>query len=185
MVRCRRIAVLATLTLLAAAAPKPPAVGDAAPDFRLTALGGDEVKLAELTNAGPVVLVVLRGYPGYQCPYCTKQVADFLAHAAAFKAAGASVAFVYPGPAANLTAHAKEFAADRTFPANFHLLLDPAYAFTTAYRLRWDQPHETAYPSTFVIDGHGKVTFANVGHGHGGRTSAADTVKAVGGHGGK
>lgn len=30
-----------------------------------------------MTEGGPVVLVVLRGYPGYQCPICTKQLAEF------------------------------------------------------------------------------------------------------------
>jgi len=41
------------------------------------------VSLANLNHQGPVVLIVLRGYPGYQCPYCTRQVHDFPTSASA------------------------------------------------------------------------------------------------------
>lgn len=44
----------------------PPAAGDTAPDFALQSVTGQTVRLTELTAAGPVLLVVLRGNPGYQ-----------------------------------------------------------------------------------------------------------------------
>lgn len=44
----------------------PPAVGDKAPEFTLRSVAGTEVRLSELVAQGPVALVVLRGYPGYQ-----------------------------------------------------------------------------------------------------------------------
>lgn len=50
-----------------------------------------------MTPKGPVVLVVLRGFPGYQCSFCNCQVEEFTSHASEF--AGASVLMVYPGPA--------------------------------------------------------------------------------------
>ena len=80
----------------------PPAEGAAAPNFSLKTLGGQTVELAALTSERPVVLLVLRGWPGYQCPLCTKQVHEFVAQAAAFKARGAQVLMVYPGPAEQL-----------------------------------------------------------------------------------
>ncbi len=52
------------LTLNAA----PPSVGDKAPDFTLKTLNDQTVRLSNLTASGKVVLVVLRGWPGYQCP---------------------------------------------------------------------------------------------------------------------
>lgn len=156
-----------------------PKVGDKAKDFELAALGGGAVKLSGLTDAGPVVLVVLRGYPGYQCPLCTKQFADFLGKADEFKKAGARVVFVYPGPADKLKEKAGEFVRGKDYPAHFQILLDPDYSFTTAYGLRWDAKNETAYPSTFVIDGRRTITFAQVSTTHGGRVAAADAVKAL------
>ncbi|MBA4067540.1 MAG: bacteriocin [Isosphaera sp.] len=163
----------------AAAADKPPAVGDEAKDFELAALGGEKVKLSKLAEKGPVALVVLRGYPGYQCPICSVQVKEFVDRADAFKKAGAQVVFVYPGPADGLKDKAGEFVKGKDYPAHFTFLLDPDYAFTTDYGLRWDAKNETAYPSTFVLDGKRKVTFAKVSTTHGGRAKADDVVKAL------
>src|SRR5258708_5456281 len=148
--------ILCTLSLGAgavAAGDKPPAVGDEAKDFELSALSGAKVKLSELTAGGPVVVVVLRGYPGYQCPICTRQFGEFLGKADRFKTATAKVVFVYPGPSEKLKEHADEFVKGKDYPDHFQFLLDPDYTFTTAYGLRWDAKGETAYPSTFVING--------------------------------
>lgn len=156
-----------------------PKVGETAKDFELSALSGGEVKLSKLTANGPVVLVVLRGYPGYQCPLCTVQFSEFLTQAAEFKKANARVVFIYPGPSAQLKERANEFIKGKDYPDHFQLLLDPDYTFTNAYGLRWDKQGETAYPSTFVIDGKGKITFATVSKTHGGRAKATDALKAV------
>ena len=51
---------------------------------------------------------------------------------------------VYAGPPQNLGALATEFLANKNFPENFDMLLDPGYEFTNLYGLRWDAPHETA-----------------------------------------
>jgi peroxiredoxin len=125
-----------------------------------------------------VVLVVLRGWPGYQCPICDRQVNEFVTAKAAFAEAGAQLVFVYPGPAADLKARAAEFRSmkGREWPAEFRYALDPDYAFTDAYGLRWDAPRETAYPSTFIIDAKGVVRFAKVSRTHGDRAKAADVL---------
>jgi len=155
----------------AAALAAPPKLHEPAPDFALTSLTGKTVRLSEAKANGPVVLIVLRGYPGYQCPYCTRQVQDFVKHAPAF--AAATVLLVYPGPAADVEEMAREFAADKPLPPNFHLLLDPDYKMTETYGLRWNAKGETAYPSTFLIGKDGLVFFEKVSTSHGGRTSAA------------
>ena len=47
---------------------------------------------------------------------------------------------------------------------------------TNAYGLRWDAEHETAYPSTFILDKDGTVLFEKISHGHGDRLSAQDAL---------
>ncbi len=152
----------------------PPAVGEKAPDFVLKNLDGKAVRLSEKTAKGPVVLIVLRGFPGYQCPLCNRQVKEFAAKAAEF--AGKCVVLVYPGPGEHLNEKAAEFVIDKKLPANFDLVLDPDYAFTKQYGLRWDAPQETAYPSTFLIDSKGMVFFSKVSKTHGGRSTVAELV---------
>jgi peroxiredoxin len=174
---------LMPLFVLAAALPLvaavPPLVGEKAPDFVLSTPEGESVRFSELISKGPVVLVVLRGYPGYQCPYCNRQVQDFIQKSQGFADAGAHVVLVYPGPPQDLGARAKEFLVDKKLPANFDLLLDPGYTFTNLYGLRWNAAQETAYPSTFLVDQHGAVFFSKIVKEHGGRTTAAEILDAL------
>ncbi len=152
-----------------------PAVGDAATDFELSAVNGEltgDVKLSDVTKDGPVVLVVLRGYPGYQCGMCSRQVNELVGKAKAFAAKDAKVLMVYPGPAADLEMRADEFVKGNKLPAPFTLLTDPDYKFTNAYGLRWNAPSETAYPSTFIIGTDGKIKMVEISKSHGGRTSS-------------
>jgi thioredoxin-dependent peroxiredoxin len=155
----------------------PPQVGEMAPDFELKTLDDQTVRLSDLTSKSKVVLIELRGWPGYQCPLCTRQVHDYVRSAEKFK--DVQVLMVYPGPADELKAHATEFLKDKSWPKNFLFVLDPDYTFTKSYGLRWDAKSETAYPSTFIIDTSNKVRFAHVSHEHGDRVGAAAALKAL------
>ena len=184
--RCLIIAVLqlAAFSALAharnsRAADRPPVVGDIASDFSLEAVDGEKTRLLPLLKKGPVVLIVLRGFPGYQCPVCNVQVGQFLASAKKLQAQNANVVLVYPGPASGLKQHAQEFVRGKTLPENFYLLLDPDFEFTNAYHLRWDAKNETAYPSTFVITADGKIQFAKVSMTHGNRASVDEVLKVI------
>lgn len=157
----------------------PPKVGDKAADFTLESLGGEEVTLSKVTAKSPVLLVVLRGFPGYQCPICSRQVASLQGKQTAIAEAGARVLLVYPGPSADLKSKAKEFLASKVLPDHFTLLLDPNYKFTNAYHLRWNAKRETAYPSTFVIDQARKIRFAQISKTHGGRTKTETVLQEL------
>ncbi|MBS1826843.1 MAG: AhpC/TSA family protein [Acidobacteria bacterium] len=156
-----------------------PVVGESLPDFTLTSTRGKAVRLSELTAGSPVALIVLRGYPGYQCPLCQRQVHDFVKHAAAFEEAGVKLVFVYPGPPDALDTKATQFLQDKNFPDSFEMLLDPGYEFTNLFGLRWDAPKETAYPSTFLIEKGGTLYFQKVAKLHGGRTTAAEVLELL------
>jgi len=106
-------------------------------------------------------------------------VKELVDHAAAFSTAKARVLFVYPGPADIVQTKAEEFAVGKDIPAHFEMLLDPDYAFTNLYGLRWDAPKETSYPSTFVLDKTGKIVYAKVSTTHGGRAPAKEILSAL------
>ena len=50
----------------AAAPAAPPAVGEAARDFTLSRIDGKPITLSALAKEGPVVVLMLRGWVGYQ-----------------------------------------------------------------------------------------------------------------------
>jgi peroxiredoxin len=157
----------------------PIKVGERAPEFTLSTLDDTPLALSKERARGPVVLIVGRGWVGYQCPFCNRQFGDFVKHAAQFEQHGARVIWVYPGRTDDIRKRAEEFAAGRAFPPEFRFVLDPDFTLTIAYGVRWEAPNETAYPSTFVIDRTGIVRFADVSRTHGGRTTAAAALEAL------
>jgi peroxiredoxin len=157
-------------------------LGDTAKDVEFQpVLSEEKVKLSELTKDGPVVLVVLRGFPGYQCPICGRLVGEMRAKAEDFTKLGAKVVLVYPGPGplADLREKAKEFLEGTELPKPFLYMVDPEYAFTNAYELRWDAERETAYPSTFVLDMKRVVKFRKISQTHGDRAPTAEVLASL------
>lgn len=183
--RLRAVSVGAAVIFLSALgiAAQTPAVGRRAPDFTLKSPIGHSIRLSSQLHKGPLILIMLRGYPGYQCPYCQRQVHDFIAHANEFAKKNAKVLLIYPGPSSNLTEHANEFLeSESQLPANVTLVIDPDYTVTNLLGLRWNAPHETAYPSTFILDSKGKVLFEKISRGHGDRLSAEDALAQLSSH---
>jgi len=164
---------------LLVAADGPPAEGDTVSDFELPVLDGETVKLSNLAQEGPVVVVVLRGFPGYQCPLCRIQAAGFGTQAKKFADAGANVLMIYPGGVDDLAAKARQFLGGQKVPEGFTFALDPGYTFTNAWKLRWDAEKETAYPSTFIIGKDMTVQWAKVSEGHGGRSKPNEVLKVL------
>jgi peroxiredoxin len=188
--KVRRIGLMALGLLLAAGSVPARAqeskvldalkVGATVTDVELQPLESDEtIKLSELTAEGPVVLVVLRGWPGYQCPICFRQMGELLRQADTIQELGAKVVLVYPGPADNLSEHAKDFLKSTELPAPFLFVVDPDYALTNTYQLRWDEPRETAYPSTFVLDLDRVIKFRKISFSHGDRAKTDDVIEVL------
>jgi peroxiredoxin len=175
-VACLLLASVASISIAPAAQPN---IGERPPDFKLSTPEGRVVQLSKVMTEGTMVLVVLRGYPGYQCPYCNRQAQDFIANAQRFAELGAHVILVYPGPPQDLRGRAAEFLVGKQLPADFDLVLDPGYSFTNAYGLRWNAQNETAYPSTFLISRDGVIFFSKIVKEHGGRTTASEVIEAM------
>jgi peroxiredoxin len=178
----RRLFFLPAL-LLAVSLPSvaaTPGVGQRAPDFTLTALDGTSLSLNSYTSHGRVVLVLLRGYPGYQCPFSQQQFQSYQQAAAQFATLGTQVVFVYPGTASkSLADDAAQLLGGQTLPANMHLVLDPDYVFANQYGLRWDDPNQTVYPSTFLIDSTGIIFYAHTGRSSSDLTPPTDALLAL------
>lgn len=175
------LAILCVVLSFAAFSQPSPKVreGDQAINFKLKLIDGNNVELNKLNSKSSVVLIVLRGFPEYQCPVCSRQVGQFIAEAEKMEALGAKVLFVYPGPSGILQEKANEFAEDFTFPEHFHFALDPDYSMINKYGLRWDAPKETAYPSAFVLNKKGEVVYSKISSTHGGRASVEEVLAVL------
>ena len=159
-----------------------PKEGSKLEDFSGTTMNGGKFQLSKLVEKGSVVIVMLRGFPGYQCPVCSTQVAGYIAKAEEFeKQRNTPVVFIYPGKVNNLEKRAKEFTAplesEVDLPSNFIFVLDQNYKITNHLGLRWNEPEETAYPAAFVIDHGGYVQYAKVSDNHRGRATADDILE--------
>ena len=163
-----------------ATADEPPSKGDLVPDFKLPVVGEDRyVSLQELNQSGPIVLVVLRGFPGYQCPLCTQQVGTLRNRAKTLAEVTQKVVLIYPGPADGLETHAEEFMGSNTLPEPFLMVRDPEMKMIDSYGLRWVAPNETAYPATFVLDKHGRIAWSKISDSHAGRTNAQEIIEQL------
>jgi peroxiredoxin len=172
--------LVVVLAFLTNAQTQTPAKGQTAPDFTLSTLSGTPVRLSNQASKGTTVLVILRGYPGYQCPFCQKQAHDFIAHASDFAKKKASILLVYPGPPAELDRRAKEFLEKQAaLPDNITLVTDPDYQVTNLYGLRWNAPEETAYPSTFLLDTKRVVVYEKISRSHGDRATATEVLAEI------
>jgi peroxiredoxin Q/BCP len=175
--------LLFAVTTGSPATAQTPGKAQTAPDFTLSTINGTPVQLSAETNKGTTVLVILRGYPGYQCPFCQKQAHDFIAHASEFAKKKTTVLLVYPGPPGELDRRAKEFFSKQAaLPPNITLVTDPDYKVTNLYGVRWNAPEETAYPSTFLLDKNRTVLFEKISRSHGDRTTASEVVAQIPGN---
>ena len=175
----RRMTLAAILVGVIGRGPVPPKVGDRPLPFLVDSVKGPKIDLSKSIKKGPVVLVMLRGFPGYQCPLCTQQMGDLLKSSAELEATKAEVILIYPGPAADLKLRASEFLKDKNLPKNFRLGVDPDVALIGRYGLRWSAEGETSYPSTFVIGRNGIIKFAKISRDHGNRATAKEILDAL------
>lgn len=158
---------------------EPVAKGQRFPEMKLHTLDGDELDVASTWKEGPAVVVMLRGYPGYQCPLCTRQVAELLQQHKAFTRANATLLFIYPGNVQDLRAKAKEFANPWTLPKGVHLVVDSDYEATARLNLRWDAKGETAYPATILVDKQGVIQWSHVSRSHGDRVASKQILDQI------
>ena len=155
-------------------------VGKKSPNFELPVVDNDSfISLEDEYKKGPVVLIVLRGYPGYQCPLCNRQVGSLTNRAKALGKVASRVILVYPGPATMLQKHAEQFMGSRRLPEPLVLVRDEDMRMVEDWNLRWNAPRETAYPATFVIDKNGRVAWSMVSDSHAGRSTVEDIMKAL------
>ena len=166
-------------------------VGDQAIDGELTGWDGSEVKLSELWEEGPIVLMWYRG--GW-CPYCNIQLRAMQESLDEIEGAGARLVLLTP----ELPAKAKETA--KANKMDIVALYDEDNQMADEYGIMYDLP-ETIVPmyrdkiklseyngndkmqlplaATYVIDKSGEITYAFLDVDYKNRAEPAKIVEAV------
>ena len=159
---------------------KPLAVGAKAINFDLPVVGRDDyIELQDQYKQGPVLVIVLRGFPGYQCPLCSQQFSALVNRANTLTDKVHKVILVYPGEEERLMQQAKRFLGSRRLPEPLTLVADPGMKMVQQWGLRWNKPRETAYPATFLIKSNGRVAWSKVSDSHAGRSSVDEILREL------
>jgi peroxiredoxin len=155
-------------------------VGDRAIDFELPIVGGEGlISLSDEYKKGGVVVIVLRGYPGYHCPICTQQLGSLANRAQTLAQETHRVILVYPGEKTSLEKHAKQFMGSRRLRDPLVIVRDDGMEMVAQWGLRWNKRKETAYPAAYIIDRNGRVRWKKVSKTHAGRSSVQEILREL------
>jgi len=162
-----------------------PETGEKLPYARFLADTGDVVDLTQCAEGKRIVLVLLRGFPGYVCPYCTKQTAELVRAVDRLDALNAVVYVVYPGPSDKIRAFTKSVTRQLEerpdFSLPFRVLLDVDLAAVKAIGLVGD----LAVPATFVLADDGTVLYRHIGRNKADRADIGTVLDFLKGHAAK
>lgn len=166
-------------------------VGDDAIDATLTGWDGKRVKLSELWNDGPIVLMWYRG--GW-CPYCNLQLRAMQKELKAMEESGAKLVVLSP----ELPTYAKEtaeandvdfvtlFDKDSATAKNYGLVFQLPETILPLYRDRLklaerngSDAMELPLAATYVIDQRGVIRYAFLDADYKKRAEPAEVVDAV------
>ncbi len=148
-------------------------VGDKVPDFNLPNAAGEEVRLKELLDKGPVILNFYRG--GW-CPYCNLELNAYQKHLPDINELGASLVAISPQTPDNSLSTAEK--DDLKFQVlsdvgnkvanQFGLVFQVPSELQEIYnnfgitlpKFNGDESWELPMPGTYVIDKDGTVSYA-------------------------
>jgi peroxiredoxin Q/BCP len=130
-----------------------PAVGNAAPKFKLPASDGRTYDMKDFFGKSPVVIYF---YPKADTPGCTKEACGFRDAIATYKKLGVPVLGISPDPAKDVTKFAEKF------ELNFPLLADEDHAVCEKYgvwveKSMYGKTYMGAARTTFIVGADGKV----------------------------
>lgn len=157
-----------------------PDIGQRAPAFELPLAGQKQfLNLRDEYRDGPVVVIVLRGYPGYQCPLCKNQFNAVVNRSKALASETNRVVLVYPGNTDQLAKHAKRFLGSRKLPHPITVVYDDNMQMVKNWGLLWKARNQTAYPATFVVDQNGRIAWKKVSTSQAGRSTVEEILREL------
>jgi peroxiredoxin len=153
-----------------------PLIGTSLPRTRFLAADGAVVDVAALNREGrSVVLVLQRGFSGQICIYCAAQTAALADALPRFRARGAEVVVVFPGPSETIPAFIAAVQTLRTDPPPMPVCLDVDLGLVRGLRVE----DAVAKPTALVVSPAGRITYAHVGRDKTDRPSVEELLDAL------
>jgi peroxiredoxin len=156
-----------------------PKVGEPFPYTQFIDGEGQVVDLARATDRKYSVVVFMRGFAGFVCPYCTAQTAELVTRHDEILSAQARLFIAYPGPADSIPRFLDAVRAyiksgdDVEFPVP--LFMDVDLKAVDALGIR----RQLARPSTFVLDAEGNLVYAYIGASADDRPALDDILRVL------
>jgi peroxiredoxin len=154
-------------------------VGGPFPYTRFIGDDGEVVDLARASDRKYSLVVFMRGFAGFVCPYCTAQTAELLDRHHEIMSTQTQLFIVYPGPADTipkfLDAVRAYMKSDDDSALAVPLLMDVDLKAVDALGIR----HQLARPSSFVLDANGTLVYAYVGKSPSDRPALDDILRVL------
>ena len=160
-------ALLAAASLAAAGSPAPSglAPGGAAPDFTLKNLAGDEIRLAERLEGGPVLL----DFWATWCKPCLRALPGTERLHEEYGERGLTVLAVNVDSPRS-TAKVRSYVKSKGF--SFEVLLDPNSSMMRLY-------HFKSIPQVFLLDSDGTIAYSQLGYAPGHEKKLAEEIEKL------
>ena len=135
-------------------------IGKMLPQTRLLSANGDVIDLADSQGKEKVVVVVLRGFSGQVCLYCSTQTAALIDSLPRFVAKGARVVLVYPGTAEAVPQFIQAVRTlGREVPPDITVAIDPDLNMVRGLGIE----DAMAKPTSIILNKQGAVAWIYVG----------------------
>jgi peroxiredoxin len=152
-------------------------IGKPLPQTRLLLSTGEVIDLNEYKGKKAVVLIVMRGFSGQVCVYCSTQTTAVAKNLQRFTSSGSEVFLIYPGPAASVPVFleaVKSFGADISA---LRVALDVDLSLVRKLGIE----DELSKPASLIVDMQGIVRWGYVGQDRADRPSVDELLKQIAG----
>ncbi len=145
------------------------------PRTRFFDISGQLVDLKSLEDKKSATIIVMRGFAGQVCVYCSTQTRALAEKVEEFKALDNEVYIVYPGPAETIPMFLKAVESVGGDASNLNIVLDVNLGLVKELKIQKD----LAKPSSIILDKSGKVVYGYIGTNMGDRPSTRELLGYV------
>ncbi len=150
-------------------------LGKALPQTRFFQHSGDVVDLSDYVGKKSVTLIVMRGFAGQVCVYCSAQTRALAEQLEKFKQLNNEVIIVYPGPAETIPMFIKAVQSVGGNAEHMNIVLDVNLSLVKTLGIIKD----LSKPTSIVVDKSGLVVYGYIGTNMGDRPSAKELLSVV------